>query len=58
MAASTQNGRLLWQYPYGNYQLVLRAEGLYAGQSTEAGRAHHFAATIGLLIAVPRSVFD
>jgi len=43
---------------YAHRLLVVRAEGLYAGQSTDAGSAHHFAATIGLLIAVPRSVFD
>ena len=30
VAASTDDGHLLWQYPHGNYQLVLREEGLYA----------------------------
>jgi outer membrane protein assembly factor BamB len=30
VAASTEDGRLLWQYPHGNFQLVLRGEGLYA----------------------------
>ncbi len=30
VAASTDDGRLLWQYPHGNFQLVLRREGLYA----------------------------
>jgi len=30
VAASTDDGRLLWQYPDGNLQLVLRDEGLYA----------------------------
>ena len=30
VAASTKDGRLLWQLPHGNYQLVLRDEGLYA----------------------------
>jgi len=30
VAASTEDGRLLWQYPHGNFQLVLRDEGLYA----------------------------
>jgi len=29
-AASTEDGRLLWQYPHGNFQLVIRDEGLYA----------------------------
>jgi len=30
VAASTEDGRLLWQLPHGNFQLVLRDEGLYA----------------------------
>ncbi len=30
VAASTEDGHLLWQLPHGNYQLVLREEGLYA----------------------------
>ena len=30
VAASAKDGRLLWQLPHGNYQLVLRDEGLYA----------------------------
>lgn len=31
VAASTENGRLLWKYdPTGNFQLVLREDGLYA----------------------------
>lgn len=30
VAASTKDGHLLWQLPHGNYQLVLRDEGLYA----------------------------
>ena len=30
VAASTADGRLLWQHPHGNFQLVLRDEGLYA----------------------------
>jgi outer membrane protein assembly factor BamB len=30
VAASTEDGRLLWQYPHGNFQLVIREEGLYA----------------------------
>jgi outer membrane protein assembly factor BamB len=29
VAASTADGRLLWQYPYGNFRPVLRDEGLY-----------------------------
>jgi outer membrane protein assembly factor BamB len=30
VAASADDGRLLWQHPVGNYQLVLRDEGLFA----------------------------
>ena len=30
VAASTENGKLLWQYPHGNFGLVLRDEGLFA----------------------------
>jgi outer membrane protein assembly factor BamB len=30
IAVSTEDGRLLWQHPYGNYQLVLQGDGLYA----------------------------
>lgn len=41
LALSTADGRLLWQHPYGNYQVVLLDDGLYAlsGQiDTEASR--------------------
>jgi outer membrane protein assembly factor BamB len=30
VAVSTEDGRMLWQFPDGNFQLVLRDEGLYA----------------------------
>ena len=30
VAVSTADGRMLWQFPDGNFQLVLRDEGLYA----------------------------
>ena len=30
VAVSTADGRLLWQYPFGNFRPVLRDEGLYA----------------------------
>ncbi|MDP6446512.1 MAG: PQQ-binding-like beta-propeller repeat protein, partial [Pirellulaceae bacterium] len=29
-AVSAENGSLMWDYPHGNFQLVLRADGLYA----------------------------
>ncbi len=38
VAASTEDGRLLWQVPHGNYQLVLRDEGLYAMGRTGPSR--------------------
>jgi hypothetical protein len=43
---------------YAHRLLVVRAEGLYAGQATEDGARHHFAATASLLLALPRSMFD
>ena len=30
VAVSAADGRVLWQQPYSNYQLVLRDDGLYA----------------------------
>jgi outer membrane protein assembly factor BamB len=41
VAASTADGRLLWQLPHGNYQLVLRDEGLYAMGRTGPSRLVH-----------------
>ncbi len=38
VAASTEDGRLLWQYPHGNFQLILRDEGLYAMGRTSSSR--------------------
>jgi len=35
VAASADDGRLMWSYPSGNFQLVLRSEGLYAMGSLE-----------------------
>ncbi len=29
LAVSTQDGRILWEHPYSNFQLVLREDGLY-----------------------------
>jgi len=29
LAVSAQNGEILWEHPYGNFQLVLRDDGLY-----------------------------
>ncbi len=41
VAASTKDGRFLWQLPHGNYQLVLRDEGLYAMGRTGPSRLVH-----------------
>ncbi|MCH5377192.1 MAG: PQQ-binding-like beta-propeller repeat protein, partial [Planctomycetes bacterium] len=30
LAVSTEEGRLLWEHPYSNYQLILREDGVYA----------------------------
>ncbi|MFH1919116.1 MAG: PQQ-binding-like beta-propeller repeat protein, partial [Planctomycetota bacterium] len=38
VAASAEDGRLLWQLPHGNYQLVLRQQGLYAMGRTAPSR--------------------
>lgn len=43
---------------YAHRLLVVRVEGLYAGQSSDEGVRRHFAATAGLLLALPRSMFD
>ena len=37
-AVSAENGKLLWSHGHGNYQLVLREEGLYAMGRTETSR--------------------
>lgn len=38
VAASTRDGCMLWQLPHGNYQLVLRDEGLYGMGRTGPSR--------------------
>ncbi|MHC4172218.1 MAG: outer membrane protein assembly factor BamB family protein [Planctomycetota bacterium] len=30
LAVSTEDGRILWQHPYDNFQLIIRPDGLYA----------------------------
>lgn len=45
VAVATDDGRVLWQHPYSNYQLVLHEDGLYAlsGQvGAEVGMDHPF----------------
>ena len=49
VAASTENGKLLWQYPHGNFGLVLRDEGLFAMGRT--GPSKLFEPLTGKIIA-------
>jgi len=42
VAVSSEDGKLLWQYPHGNLQLVLRDEGLYAMGRTEPNTSFLF----------------
>jgi len=30
LAVSTEDGRIIWQHPYDNFQLIIRSDGLYA----------------------------
>ena len=42
-AVSIYDGSLLWDYPHGNFQLVLRDDGLYAMGRTETSKKFDFA---------------
>ncbi len=49
VAVSTKDGRLLWQYPVGNFQLVIRDDALYAmGRDDESKK---FAPLTGEVLA-------
>ncbi len=56
VAVSAADGRLLWQYPSGNYHLVLRDDALYAIGSTHgSGTSIKFDAMSGRVLAeLPR----
>jgi outer membrane protein assembly factor BamB len=41
VAVSADDGELLWQFPEGNYQLVLREDALYAMGSTHPSQKFH-----------------
>jgi len=43
VVASTEDGRLLWQRPHGNLQLVLRDEGVWAAGPQETGTILEYA---------------
>lgn len=51
VAASTEDGHLLWQYPHGNFQLVLRDEGLYAMGRTAPNTSFLFEPLTGKVLA-------
>jgi len=56
VAVSSTDGRLLWQFPSGNYHLVFRDDGLYAIGSTHgSGKSMKFDPTSGrVLTELPR----
>jgi outer membrane protein assembly factor BamB len=56
VAISSADGQLLWQYPSGNYHLILRDEGLYAIGSTHgSGKSLQFDPLSGEVLAeLPR----
>jgi len=54
LAVSTKTGEVLWSDPYGNFQLVLRDDGLYAisGQNDRGSLSKKFAPLTGEVLAV------
>jgi outer membrane protein assembly factor BamB len=42
VGVSAVDGRLLWQYPHGNFQLILRGDGLYAMGRTETSKVFDY----------------
>ncbi len=54
VAASTKDGKLLWQHKEGNVQLVLRPEGVYAlgeGRTNSVESSHKFDPMTGKVLA-------
>ena len=53
VAVSAENGELLWSYPYGNFQLVLRDDGLYgiSGQNDPGKLSRKFDPLTGAVLA-------
>lgn len=54
VAASTKDGKLLWQHKEGNVQLVLRSEGVYAlgeGRTNSAESSYKFEPMTGKILA-------
>ncbi|MEQ8786887.1 MAG: PQQ-binding-like beta-propeller repeat protein [Pirellulaceae bacterium] len=42
VGVSAENGKMLWQYPHGNFQLILRDDGLYAMGRTETSKVFDY----------------
>jgi outer membrane protein assembly factor BamB len=53
VAASTQDGRVLWQHPYNNFQLIIRDEAVYgiSGQNDEGNLSKEFEPLTGRVLA-------
>jgi len=53
VAVSTQDGRVLWQHPYNNFQLIIRPEALYgiSGQNDEGNLSKKFEPLTGQVLA-------
>jgi len=53
VAVSTQDGRVLWQHPYNNFQLIIREDALYgiAGQNDEGNLSKKFDLLTGRILA-------
>ena len=53
VAVSTQEGRVLWQHPYNNFQLLIREEAVYAisGQNDEGNLSKKFDPLTGQILA-------
>ena len=53
VAVSTQEGRVLWQHPYNNFQLIIREDALYgiSGQNDEGNLSKKFDPLTGRILA-------
>ncbi len=53
LAVSTEDGRILWENPYNNFQLILREDGLYgiSGQIDEGNLSKKFEPLTGAVLA-------
>jgi len=53
LAVSTEDGNVLWEHPYNNFQLILRDDGLYglSGQNDEGNLSKKFDPLTGVILA-------